>query len=121
VKFLLDMNLPRSLGRKLQAINHEARHVGDLGMAEADDIEIVQEARENQEVIITHDLDFGDLLAFSGESSPSIIIFRLRNTQLENLFAKILIAWPNIEQPLQNGALIVIGEQNIRVRELPIQ
>jgi len=88
VKFLLDMNLPRSLGQKLKTIHHQTRHVGGLGMAEADDIEIVHEARENQEVIITHDLDYGDLLAFSGESSPSVIIFRLRNTQLENLFAK---------------------------------
>lgn len=121
MKFLLDMNLPRSLGRKLHAMSHEARHVGDLGMAEADDIEIVQEARENQEVIITHDLDYGDLLAFSGEASPSVIILRLRNTQLDNLFAKILAAWPNIEQPLQNGALIVISNQKIRIRELPIR
>ena len=40
-------------------------------MSRATDSEIVAEARRTGEVIITHDLDYGHLLAFSGEQAPS--------------------------------------------------
>ena len=120
MKFLLDMNVPRSLGQRLENVGHKSRHVGDVGMFQANDSEIINVAQANNEAIITHDLDFGDLLAFSGASSPSIIILRLRNTEPTNLFEKILTSWPEIEQPLQKGALVIINDQKVRIRELPI-
>ena len=49
MKFLLNMNLPRRLGRELTAAGHECRHVGYIGMAKASDVEIVEKAGENRE------------------------------------------------------------------------
>lgn len=120
MKFLLNMNVPRELGRLLSTQGHEYRHVGDVGMARAGDEAIIEEARANRETIVTHDLDYGRLLAFSGASVPSVIIFRLRNTSLENLFAQIANAWTEVERPLTEGSVVVLEDAVLRIRRLPI-
>src|SRR5439155_12530381 len=74
VKFLLNVNTPRALGRRLLADGHACRHAADAGLGRAPDEAIVQEARANGEVILTNDLDYGHLLAFSGLETPSVVI-----------------------------------------------
>jgi len=120
MRFLLNMNVPRELGRRLTTAGHECRHVGDIGMAQASDVAIIEEARRNKEIIVTHDLDYGHLLAFSGEPAPSVIIFRLRNTHPDNLFARIRGTWPEIEKPLLEGAIVALEDAAFRIRRLPI-
>ncbi len=120
MRFLLNMNVPRELGRRLGAEGHECRYTGDIGMARASDMAIMEEARANKEVIVTHDLDYGHLLAFSGESTPSVIIFRLRNTHPDNLFARIVGTWHEVEKPLLEGAIVVLEDTVLRIRKLPI-
>ena len=92
MKFLLNMNLPRVLGRGLAAAGHPCRHVGDIGLGRASDVEIMAEAGRNSETILTHDLDYGNLLAFSGEKATSVIIFRLRNSNPDRLLKRLLTA-----------------------------
>ena len=120
MKFLLNMNVPRELGKRLAAQEHSYRHVGDIGMAQASDAATVQEARATQEVIITHALDYGNLLAFSGASTPSVVIFRVRNTHSANLFARMTKTWGEIERPLLEGAIVVLEDAALRIRRLPI-
>jgi len=120
MKFLLNMNVPRQLGQRLAGRGHACRHVGDVGMAEAGDPAIVAEARANGETIITHDLDYGHLLAFSGRKSPSVIIIRMRNSHPERMFARLAAAWPKIEGDLSRGAIAVIEDGALRIRVLPI-
>lgn len=43
------------------------------------DGEILAKARAEGRILLTHDLDFGELLATSGGSLPSAIIFRLKD------------------------------------------
>ncbi len=120
MKFLLNMNVPRELGRRLRAQGHECRHVADIGMAQASDVAILAEARASKEIIVTHDLDYGHLLAFSGEPAPSVIIFRLRSTHPDNLFARMMSAWLEVEKPLIEGAIVVLEDATLRIRRLPI-
>ncbi|MEW6386146.1 MAG: DUF5615 family PIN-like protein [Thermodesulfobacteriota bacterium] len=121
MRFLLNMNLPRALARRLTEAGHACRHAGDIGLAQAADVEIMAEAERNRETIITHDLDYGHLLAFSGDTAPSVIIFRLRNTHPEALFTRLLAVWPEVEQPLREGAIVILEEAALRVRPLPIR
>lgn len=121
MKFLLNMNVPRALGRRLTAVGHECRHVGDIGMDRASDAAIVEEAKANHEVIVTHDLDYGHILAFSGAPSPSVIIFRLRNTHSDNLYARLMSVWSEIERPLQDGAIVILEDAALRIRTLPLK
>jgi predicted nuclease of predicted toxin-antitoxin system len=120
MKFLLDMNVPHDLGHRLESVGHAWRHVANLGMSRARDIDIMAEASSQDEIIITHDLDFGYLLSFSGDSKPSVIIFRVRNTHPNNLFTRITSVWSEIEKPLHSGAIVTIEDATLRIRKLPI-
>ncbi len=121
MRFLLNMNIPRLLGSYLTAAGHPCRHAGDIGLARAQDVAILDEARTQGEVIVTHDLDYGHLLAFSGNPNPSVVIFRLRNTHPDNLLARMTSRWEEIEQPLREGAIVVLEDATVRIRRLPIK
>ena len=114
------MNIPRNLAILLKAHNYSSRYVGDIGMARAEDTAIIEEAKKNKEIIITHDLDYGHLLAFSGETAPSIIILRIRNMRVENVLERILESLSKIEKALIEGAIVVIDDISVRIRYLPI-
>jgi predicted nuclease of predicted toxin-antitoxin system len=77
VKLLLDMNVVPQITSRLVAVGHACRHARDIGLARAADTEIIKAAKAADEVIVTHDLDYGHLLAFSGEAAPSVIMFRV--------------------------------------------
>jgi predicted nuclease of predicted toxin-antitoxin system len=114
LKFLLNMNLPRELGRMLASVGHEWQHVADIGMARAADASILAEARGQGECVLTHDLDYGQLLAFSGDSAPSVVIFRLRRADVELMFRRETDAWGEIEDRLKSGAIVIIEEASLR-------
>lgn len=44
MRFLLDVQLPRSLATRLEEHGYPSRHSGDEGLAEADDSEILEAA-----------------------------------------------------------------------------
>ncbi len=120
MKFLLNMNLPRELGRKLAALGHEWRHVADVGMARAADADILALARGQGECLLTHDLDYGQLLAFSGEPAPSVVIYRLRRVDADLMFRRMADAWSEIQEALKAGAIVIIEESASRIRRLPV-
>ncbi len=120
MKFLLNVNTPRALGRSLVADGHACRHAADVGLGRAPDEAIVREARANGEVILTHDLDYGHLLAFSGHDTPSVIIFRLRHTHPSVLHRRLVESWQEIEHALERGAIVSIEDALLRIRPLPI-
>lgn len=93
MNFLLNMNVHRDMTAPLEKRGHVCRHVGDIGMSRAKDVEVVAEAKRTDEVIITHDLDYGHLLAFSGDSAPSVIILRLRDLQTDDVISRMDSVW----------------------------
>lgn len=121
MKFLLDMNAPRELGLRLQALGHECRHTGDCRMHQAHDWEIVEEARRNNEIIITNDLDFGRLLYFSEYPTNSVVIYRMRNNHIDYLYERFINAFNHIEKPLRQGAIVILEDSAIRIRPISKQ
>lgn len=120
MKFLLDMNIPASFGTALVSIGHEYRHIQDINLFKADDEHIVLEAQKNDEVIITHDLDFGKILAFSNKIKPSVIIYRTGNINVKSMIALFNQYYPKIQVHMQSGAVIIIEDHSIRIRTLPV-
>ena len=120
MKLLLNMNVPLELGPLLAVAGHPCRQARDIGPARAEDPEIVGVAKAGSEVIVTHDLDYGHLLAFSGEADPSVIIFRVRNTHPGALFRRLEECWADIEAPLRDGAILAVEDAAVRIRLLPI-
>lgn len=120
MKFLLDMNLAQSTANFLRSQKYDAVHVREEGMQRAKDSEIIDKARREKRIILTHDLDFGRLIALSQSSHPSVITFRLNNmqpAQVNHYLAEVLTRFTD---ELEAGALVSINERTIRVRTLPI-
>ena len=67
MRILIDMNLSPRWTAVLNGSGFEAAHWSSLGAATAPDIEIMAFARAGGYVILTHDLDFGAILAATGE------------------------------------------------------
>ena len=69
------------------------RHVGEMGMASANDQMILDTARESQTVVVTLDADFHYLLAASQATSPSVVRIRtegLKGNQLAAILVQVI-------------------------------
>ena len=79
MKFLADMGISPKTVAFLYSHGFEADHLHALGLQKLPDKKILEIALSERRIILTHDLDFGDLLAASGAKLPSVIIFRLKS------------------------------------------
>ncbi len=120
MKFLADMGIsPKSI-IFLRDLGFEAFHLNDFGLGKLADSEILSKANQENFIVLTHDLDFGDLLAASGDKLPSVIIFRLRNMKAININGRLRTILSLYRENLERGSIISVSERSIRVRELPI-
>jgi predicted nuclease of predicted toxin-antitoxin system len=117
---LLDANLPPSLVGRLAASGIIAVHVGGLGLGDAPDDVIVEHARARGDVLVTHDLDFSRILAASGQTTPSVIVLRLRQPTPTTLAQAIKNALTRASDDLRLGAIVTVEDSAIRVRMLPV-
>ena len=120
MKFLVDMPLSPKTVIFLKSMGYEAIRVSELGMAKSKDRDIFDYAEKNNMVILSADLDFGTILAFTHSSKPSVIIFRLHDASPEHVNSLLSSNLSNIEKELIRGAIVIIEDTEIRIRELPI-
>ena len=78
-------------------------------------------ARNENYVVFTHDLDFGDILAVTGAKGPSVVQIRANNTTPEALKSILVKALDQFELRLKNGALITLVPVKMRARILPLK
>lgn len=120
MKLLLDQGLPRSAAALLRNAGVDTVHTGEIGYATADDVAIIEWARQEKRVIVTLDADFHSMLALSGAASPSVIrirIERLRAEALMELIQRVLSDWSS---ELAEGAALTVQPDRIRFRRLPL-
>jgi len=120
MKFLLDMGLARSTADFLRQQGHDAVHLREQGLQRLDDQGIVDKARLEGRVILTHDLDFGRIVALSQSRLPSVITFRLSDMQPRQVNRYLAEVLNRFAEQLESGTLVSVNEQAIRVRALPI-
>lgn len=120
MKFLVDECLTPEVAERLTAAGQDAAHVRDLGLLGANDIEVMAAAVTGERVLVSADTDFGELLAKGGHVLPSVILLR-RHHDASRSATAILRAMPDVEDSLAAGAVVVITEDRVRIRALPIE
>ena len=101
MKFLADMGVSMTTVDLLRQAGEAVVHLRDEGLHRLPDDEILEKARREQRVVLTFDLDFGDLLA---AVTPKL--FRVLDA---------------CRAELERGAIIILEDERYRLRRLPIQ
>jgi predicted nuclease of predicted toxin-antitoxin system len=121
MKFLIDNALSPVISEILKEHGFDSVHVRDYNMQDSDDKSIFFRAKNEDRIIISADTDFGTLLALWNYSKPSVILFRRLLTRDPIKQAEILLSnFSQIQNDLENGSVIIIEQNRIRIRRLPI-
>jgi len=104
----------------LRERGHDAVHLHELGQDRLPDDAILAMALHGKWIVLTHDLDFSELLAASGADLPSVITFRLRDMRPDQVNLHLDAILAHHAPTLKQGAIVSVTEQRIRVRPLPI-
>jgi len=117
---LVDMNLSPDWVPFLRQHGHTAAHWSTVGDVRALDPEIMEWARNNGHIVLTHDLDFGTILAQTHATGPSVVLVRGDDTFPSALGNAVIAALQQCEADLRAGALVAVDAARRRVRILPI-
>jgi predicted nuclease of predicted toxin-antitoxin system len=121
LRFLLDMGISYKVARWLNTNGHDAVHLNDESLYQLPDNLILEKAIVENRIILTADMDFGHILAFTKTTAVSVIQFRISDLSIENIVPKLLIVFENYQEELQAfSTIITIQEHKIRFKTLPI-
>ena len=102
MRLLLDNNLSSKLVEPLVTAGHDV-------------------AVKTRRVLVSADSDFGTLLARTNATSPSfVLVRRLIGRRVPELAAVLIENLPLVEDDLEAGAVVVLGDAKLRIRRLPI-
>ncbi len=121
MKFLVDMNLSPRWVAALASAGWHAEHWSELGKADASDQVILSYAAATGYVVITHDLDFGTILAITHGKKPSVVQIRSMDVSPDVVAAQTIAALRLAEAELEAGALLTIEADRTRLRILPLR
>jgi predicted nuclease of predicted toxin-antitoxin system len=121
VKFVVDANLSPRIAALLRSAGHDTVHVRDIGLRDASDDRIIDFAITSERVVVSHDSDFGTLLAYRRLSKPSFILIRSSDPVVVDEQASLIIAnLAAMTDDLEAGAIAVFARGRLRIRRLPL-
>jgi len=121
IKIIVDMNLPPRWVPVLKAEGWDAVHWSSIGSPGAADAEIFRYAKDGSYAVLTHDLDFGAILAATGGNAPSVIQVRTQDVFPEAIGALVIAAVRQFKSEIKKGVLISVDENRSRARLLPLR
>ncbi|HTU34763.1 MAG TPA: DUF5615 family PIN-like protein [Candidatus Acidoferrum sp.] len=121
ISILLDQGLAPRAAVLLQERGIDSVHVSDIGLAHAQDIEILQAARDSGRVCVTLDHDFHMHLAMAAQSKPSVVLLRVEGLNAEQQADLIASICENCAAALAEGAAISTDGKRMRIRRLPLK
>ena len=121
MKLIVDMNLSPRWSTLLTDAGIEAVHWSTLGPHNASDTQIMTHAKAHDYVVLTHDLDFGAILAATHGKKPSVVQIRADNLDPSVIGSRVITALRQMTKELDTGALISIDPIQTRLRVLPLQ
>lgn len=120
MRFLADMGVDIRIVQWLRQQAHDATHLRDEGLHRSPNGDIFVKAVAEERVVLTFDLDFGEIAALTRGRKASIVLFRLHNTRTPHVIARLTAVLADCADALQRGAIVVVEESRHRVRCLPI-
>ena len=114
------MGVSQKIVSQLRALGHDAVHLREQGLQQAPDADIFAKAGAEKRILLTFDLDFGEILALSKDRTTSVVLFRVQDTRTLQVWQRLQQALSTGHAELDSGAIVVVEDQRIRIRRLPI-
>ena len=118
MRFLADMGVAQRIVEWLRAEGHEAIHLREEGLQRMPNGEIFKKAVAETRIILTFDLDFGEIVALSKGHRASVILFRLHNTRTPHVIDRLQKVLKHSGEALEQGAIVIVEESRHRTRRL---
>ena len=120
MRILIDMNLSPRWVDVLADAGIECIHWSSVGESTASDSFIMAFAKGAGYVVLTHDLDFGSILAATHGDKPSVIQIRSRTLSTAAIGPFVVKTLIQMEAEIESGALLTIEPPRARIRLLPL-
>jgi predicted nuclease of predicted toxin-antitoxin system len=117
VKFKLDENLPGLIRTTLVGLGHDAQTVTEEKLAGATDDAVLQASIAERRVLITLDLDFGDIRTYPPGSHAGIWALRPAVQTFRAIESLVLAGLRLTGTERIHGQLWVIDAQRVRIRD----
>jgi predicted nuclease of predicted toxin-antitoxin system len=114
------MGIAQSVSLWLKENEHDAVHLNDENLFSLQDDHIIKKAITENRIILTTDMDFGQLLALNKSQQASVIQFRTSIFTSVNIIAKLALLFAEFRDELKGDFIITIEDNRIRYRTLPI-
>jgi predicted nuclease of predicted toxin-antitoxin system len=118
---LVDVNLSRLWVPFFQQQGVLAIYWTDVGAMDAPDADIMRFAAVHGHVLMTHDLDFGAMIAAGGMAGPSVLQIRTQDVLPDAIGGLVMQALAAFAGELGQGALVTITNERGRARLLPFR
>jgi predicted nuclease of predicted toxin-antitoxin system len=115
LRFLIDEGLDIRIGRFLARLGHEVVFVAGGQMSGLGDEEVLAAARADNRVLLTEDLDFGELVFRRNLPHTGVMVLRLEGADVSQKTDLITQVLRDYEDRLE-GAFSVITERAVRIR-----
>ncbi len=120
MRFLADAGIAQRVVEWLRTRAHDAIHLREQGLQRFPDREVFAKATAERRVVLTFDLDYGELVALSVPPSASVVLFRLHDTSTPHVIARLEAVLEASAAQLEQGAVVVVVEESRhRVRAFP--
>lgn len=120
MQFLADMGVSRRVASWLREGGHNVVHLTDERLHRLPDVEIFAKAVAEGRIVLTFDLDFGEIVSQSKGQSVGVVLFRLNNATSSNVIRRLHRVLNDADEALGNGAIVVVEDSRHRVRRTPI-
>ena len=117
MKFKLDENLPQEYAELLQRANFQADTVADEHLSGTDDVVLIARCRDESRVLMTLDLEFGNIKAYPPDSFSGIIVFRSKSQDKPTLIQLLERLLPVLRTQSPERQLWIVEQDRIRIRE----
>ncbi len=118
MQFLIDESLSPNLATFLKELGYDALSAREAGLKGLPDNKIIEWAQKNNSIVITGDLDFGELWYWHYNGAVGIIVLRLKSYNLEaqQRILEFLYTSKVLDEGSVKNALIISTDKKYRIR-----
>jgi predicted nuclease of predicted toxin-antitoxin system len=114
--FKVDENLPEDVATAFRNAGYQASTATSQGLGGLDDGRLSAVAQREGRVLVTLDVDFGDIRTYPPDEYPGIIVLRLMRQDKPHVLAAIRRVLPLLSTEPVARRLWVVEEHAVRIR-----